>query len=101
MSTTAATGTTAQPTGGNTQAQNDYTKSFLRNAESKFLNLNTSDKEIMDLIIEASTSDKTNQGLMMGLQQLIDKRTQMVGTITNLLKKASDTIQEIVRNLRN
>lgn len=84
-----------------TQAQSDYTKNFLKNAEQKFLNLGTTDKEIFDMVVEAATGENSNQGLLMGLQQLIDKRTQMVGTITNLLKKASDTIQEIIRNLRN
>lgn len=100
VATSAAATGAATDTDLKKQEQSTFTKDFLNRAQSKFLNLGTTDKEIFDMVVEAATSENSNQGLLMALQQLIDKRTQMTGTITNLLKKASDTIQEILRNLR-
>ena len=106
MALTNVTNTTAAATQGNNQAdktnaQNEFTTKFLRDAQAVISNLGSSDKEIMDIIIRGTTSEHTNPGLLAGLQQLLDSRTRTSGMLTNFITKIGQTAEEIIRNIRN
>lgn len=97
MSTVAAT--SAATTDSLQKAIQDTTsKRFADEVTSKIMDLRTSDADLMKYLMDKSVD--ASQSQLMGMQLLIQSRSQLVGTLTNMLRTMGEAAQRIIQNFR-
>lgn len=58
------------------------------------------DKEALQMEYDLNSIDEMSEMESLNLQMLMDRRSKMMNTLSNLLKKVSDTSQSIIQNMK-
>ncbi len=80
--------------------QNNALDAWKRDAESKLLNMSTSNHDILDYIITASQDKNFSEAKMQAINYLINLRAQICNMVTNTLKTLFDGARAIIANIR-
>ncbi|GEM_PF-5793396 len=79
--------------------QKNHNSGLVSKGQDLILNLNASDKEVYDFMNKAVSSDDTSPQAMALLQQLLQKRAEKVGLLTEMLRKFGEAAMRVIGNI--
>lgn len=94
----ATTATATDPTATlNQQVENEQ---WLRDKQQQFMNLSTSNYDIMSTMMRELSDPNVSPAKMQALQTMMDQRMQLVSLISNLVRSIGESMRAIINNLR-
>ena len=99
ISSQATTAPTQTSNAADTAAKKKHNAGLVSQGRDLILNLNASDKEVYEFINKAISSDDTDPATIGLLQQLLQKRMEKSGLLTNMIRMFGDAAMRVIGNI--